>query len=141
MIFNNFKSGYTALRKPNRQPDFCVLSRKTAEVALINKAFIRYEDGLSEFSDVYQQFRSGRNKFGRKTAMGVPRQERVVFGLPIKRLYERERHASPLHIGVMKINGEYAIRLVKFYTSIHPRFSEKALLLKQHLNSLDAQIS
>ena len=140
-IFDNFRNKYKDITKPSREPTFCVLSRKTAEIALINKAFVRYEDALREVSDVYQQFRSGI-KFGRKTALGIPRQERVVFGLPIQRLCERERlrQASPLHIGVMKIDEKYAIRLVKFYTSIHPRFPEKSLLLKQHLNSLNTQL-
>lgn len=140
IIFDNLKSGYSHLRKPNGQLDFCVLSRKTSEIALINNLFSRYEKGLIEVSNVYQQFRSGRNRFGKKIAPGIPRQDRVVLGLPIQRLNERDRLASPFHISVMKVGNGYAIRLVKFHTSIHPHFKGKSSLLKKQLDSFDAQL-
>lgn len=141
-IFESFKNEFKYIRKPNGEPPFCILSKKTAKIALINKPFIRYEDGLGEISEVYQSYRSGRDRFGRKIAREIPREERVVFGLPIQRVYEREklRHASPLIVGVMKFDGKHAIRLVKFYTSVHPKFAEKPGHVKMHLDALDSQL-
>jgi len=52
-------------------------------------------------------------------------------------LLEKLRQASPLLIGVMDLNGKYAIRLVKFYTSIHPDFSSKLRFLRQDLDYFD----
>ena len=142
-ILENFKKKYEILRKPNGEPPFCILSKKTAEIVLIDKPFVRYEDGLREISDVYQHYRSGRDRFGRKIARGILREERAVFGLPIQRLHEREklRHASPLFVGVMKLDGTYVIRLVKFYTSVHPYFVGKSRFVRQHLDSLDDQLN
>jgi CRISPR-associated protein Cmr1 len=140
-ILDTFKSYYCIpLKKPSVQPGFCVLSRKTSEIALISNLFSAYDIGLTEVSNIYQQFRSGRNKFGQRITGGIPRQDRVVLGLPIQRIYERDRFASPLHIGVMKVGTGYAIRLAKFYTSIHPHFTAKAPLLKKHLDSFDVQL-
>ena len=52
-------------------------------------------------------------------------------------LLEKLRQSSPLLIGVMDLNGKYAIRLVKFYTSIHPDFSSKLRFLRQDLDGFD----
>jgi len=55
-------------------------------------------------------------------------------------LLEKLRQTSPLLIGVMDLNGRYATRLVKFYTSIHPKFSSRVAFLKQDLDGFDNEL-
>ena len=56
-------------------------------------------------------------------------------------LLEKLRQASPLFIGVMDLNGTYAIRIVKFYTSIHPKFSSNTVFLKRDLDCLNDKLA
>lgn len=136
-------------KKPTQEPTFCVLSKKTAKLALlsqVNGLFNCYEDGLKAVSAVYQQYRGGiRDRYGKKQG-GIPPADRVVFGLPFvfgrpsQRIYTGFRQASPLFIGVVKLDTGYAIRLVKFSSSIHKDFSAKSGLVKRHFDLLDNRL-
>ena len=56
-------------------------------------------------------------------------------------LLKKLRQASPLFIGVMDLNGRYAVRLVKFYTCIHKEaFLWKLSSPKEDLNKFNEEI-
>jgi len=147
IIFNCFRK--LSSRKATQEPTFCVLSRKTTKLALLSQVsglFNRYEDGLKAISAVYQQYRGGiRDRFEGKQG-GIPPADRIVFGLPFvfgrppQRIYVGFRQASPLSIGVMKLDSGYAIRLVKFYSSVHKDFAAKSGDVRKHLDLLDNRL-
>ena len=109
-------------------PSFAVLSKNHAKISLIQQPLNTWESALRKISNKYQLFRRGKRL-----------EHRYTFGLPIVThpVFKNLRQASPLLIGVMDLNGKYAIRLVKFYTSIHPDFSSKLRFLKQDLDGFD----
>lgn len=119
---------------PN-DPRFFVFSKQHSEVALLGP-YQTFEQGLREISFAYQEFR--RN---------IRIDERHVLGLPIidklRRIppeFKDERFASPLLMGVMELNGEYAVRLVKSYSSIHEKYARNLSQPRTQLNSFDLQL-
>jgi hypothetical protein len=131
-IFKDFKKYAGEKYNPQTNPDFAVLSENHARISLTNQSFGIWENGFRKISNEYQQFRRGKKL-----------DHRYTFGLPITthRRFRDLRQASPLFIGVMDLNGIYAIRLVKFYTSIYPAFSQKLGFLRRDLNSFDIIIA
>ncbi|HDH91494.1 MAG TPA: type III-B CRISPR module RAMP protein Cmr1 [Candidatus Aenigmarchaeota archaeon] len=131
-IFENFKEYVNGNFSLQRSPSFAVLSKRHSEIKLINKTFNTSVEALKEVSDKYQIFRRGK-----------PLKHRYTFGLPIisHREFKDRRQASPIFIGVMDLNGKYSVRLIKFYTSIHPDFSKYLRFLSQDLNNFDNKIA
>ena len=130
-IFKDFK-GYAGERyNPQTNLNFAVLSKDHARI-ILTKNMNEWKNLLSEIGDKYIKFRRGKEL-----------KYRYTLGLPITAYNEFKdlRHASPLLIGVMDLNGKYAIRLVKFYTSIHPKFSQKLKFLEKDLNDLDSKVA
>lgn len=124
--------------------DFPILS--SSKITLIS-GFNRWENALSQISEKYSNYRKKMKK-----------DERYVFGLPIifrnlkgkgsltQKLndFSHKRLASPLIIGVIDTgldNNRYALRLIKFYTSIHKDYHNSLKLLKEHLNNFDKELS
>lgn len=130
-IFESFKKYAGEKYSPQKNPNFAVLSKNHANISLIKQPSNSWEEVLSRISGVYQQFRRRKRL-----------EDRYIFGLPITARSEFKdlRHASPLFIGVMDLNGKYTVRLVKFYTSIHKDFYSNIKLLRENLNGLDDMI-
>lgn len=130
-IFESFR-GYAGERyKPQSDPKFAVLSKKHAEIVFVRKPFDKWEQALETISSEYQQFRR-RKKL----------EYRYTFGLPIitHPRFRNLRQGSPLFIAIMDLNGKYALRLVKFYTSIHHDFYPRMNFLEQDLDGLDNRV-
>jgi len=127
-IFGDFKEYAGEKYNPQTNPNFAVLSKNHAKMSLIQQPLDTWESALRKISDKYRSFRRGKRL-----------EYRYTFGLPIvtRPVFKNLRQASPLLIGVMDLNGKYAIRLVKFYTSIHPDFSSKLRFLRQDLDDFD----
>lgn len=131
-IFEDFKEYANEKYFPQLSPNFSVLSRKHAKISLINRIFNTFEEALLEISDKYRSFRRKKQQ-----------KYRYTFGLPIitYREFRDLRHSSPLFIGVVDLNGKFTVRLVKFYTSIHHRYSSELKFLRRDLDGLDAEIN
>ncbi len=104
-------------------PPYPTLSEKSCCVALWNSGGRDILDVLKLFEQRYLGFRRSINK-----------PERVVFGLPVNlggkgveeikdelRELKNARRASPMIVGVLKINGNPFLRIVKFRTSTFHR--------------------
>lgn len=123
--FKEFANKSSTYSNSSPEHDFAILTKKFAKISLINRMFDSWEEALAEVSRVYKQVRQEKKL------------ERYIFGLPLPSF--NGRLASPLLIGVMDLNGKYAIRIVKFYTSIckNKDFLSKLKLSREHLlNSL-----
>jgi CRISPR-associated protein Cmr1 len=128
-IFEDFR-GYVGDKfNPPKTPSFAVLSKSHARISIVKYESTRWEDVLSKIGSEYQRFRREIRQLT----------NRSIFGLPIIRdpRLRNLRHASPLFIGVTNLNGKYMARLVKFYTSIHNKFSSKIGFLKENLERFD----
>ena len=127
-IFSDFKKYASEKYNPQTNPNFAVLSKNHAKISLVQQPLDTWESALGKISNEYQLFRRGKRL-----------EHRYTFGLPIvtHHSFRNLRQASPLLIGVMDLNGKYAIRLVKFYTSIHPDFFSKLRFLRQDLDGFD----
>ena len=128
-IFKNFKEYANEKYNSQQNLTFSVLSNKHAKIVLFNKEFTTFEKALQEVGDIYKTFRQNKRL-----------EHRTKFGLPIIPRFSDLRFASPLFIGVMDLNGKYIARLVKFYTSTHPKFSSNLRFLERDLNDLDAKL-
>ncbi|MGD9627467.1 MAG: type III-B CRISPR module RAMP protein Cmr1 [Methanobacteriales archaeon] len=127
-IFDDFKKCVNEKYDiPQRSPYFPILSKSSAKVTL-GPQYNDWKEALGEIEKKYKNFR-------RKKLKGKKWKYRGLLGLPIKGLpikhkrnynwYKKKRQPSPFHIGVMDLNKGYTTRVVKFYTSIHPRINEK----------------
>lgn len=136
-IFNDFRE-YAGKEVGLRgSPRFAVLSKKYAEVELVEltqRVSQNWKTALETIEYIYKSFR--RN---------IGLRYRRVLGLPIIAYSKLRnlRHASPIFIGILDLNREYVIRLVKFYTSIHPSFlsnPDELKFLKRSLDNFDKSV-
>lgn len=136
-IFNHFLSFAVEndqfdLSSSPAERDFCILSKKTAEISFLNQSYHNEREGLETVGEIYSNYR--------RTISNV--QERGVFGLPIIKRGGKVpgRKSSPLSFGVLEYGGSYAVRIVKFFTSISGKHFDSKESLKQHLNSFDNKV-
>lgn len=129
-IFEDFKEYAGEKFKPQKNPQFATLSR--AKISLIGRSFDDWEGILERVSGIYRQFRRRKRL-----------KHRYTFGLPIiaHRRFKDLRQASPLFIGIMNLNSSYTARIVKFYTLIHPDFSQQLTFLRRDLDNFDAMVA
>jgi len=114
------------------------LSKKHAKIKLItSKNFDDWEKVLAEVNRRYMLFRRNLERI-KKALLGLP-----IVSYRRPKIFQK-RHASPLFIGIMDLNGKYAIRVIKFYTSIYPELPPTLKLglseLENVLNDLDSKI-
>ncbi len=122
----NEKNPNAGLSNHNVMPNYAVLSKQYASIGLIDKKG-DWSYLLKDIDSIYKNFRRSKNI-----------DERAVLGLPIRNSKYRNlgnlRQASPLIFGIMDLNGGYAVRIVKFKTSIHKDYISKQILLEKTLD-------
>ena len=131
-IFKDFQDYAGNKFNPKNHPNFAILSRDTAKIALVSQVFNDWKECLKKISDLYQIFRRQKSPY-----------DRYTFGLPIinYRRFRDLRHASPLLFGVFELNGKYTVRIIKFFSSIHKDFISNLRFLKRDLNELNISIA
>jgi len=97
-LFANYCKFQNCFCPPKTKPNFCILSKETASIHVLQHPrdpYRDYKDGLNYVFQKYRQFKHSR----------------LLGGIS-------PRKASPLLIGILKTNRGYFVKLVEFYTSV-----------------------
>lgn len=121
--------------KIDSYPNYPILSPNSSYVGLYKKGENPI-DLLKTFQWEYSNFR--------KSLRGRDKLKRLIFGAPIISFKVKDRRSSPMIIGVLPFDGQYSVKIVKFYTNqfSHNTFLDKHAdwsilrLFNQHLDEI-----
>lgn len=90
---------------PDHQlPDFEIYRQDLHTIYRIKKPYLSWEDALDEIGNRYSSYRST-----------IPRNSRIVFGLPLTRVDMNSRRPSPLRIKIVRSVNDYYCFLSRAY--------------------------